>query len=283
VPALEITDLRIAIRGRPLLRGLTLSLQPGQRMALLGASGSGKSLTACAVIGQLPPVATAAGSIRVQGHEVVGVPTLRRPAQARVAMVFQDSSTALNPMSTIGRQLREPFVRQGQTTWQANRSAAGALDEVGLPDPERVLRRHPGALSGGQRQRVCLAIALACRTPVLVADEPTTALDVITQAAVIDLLRCHTGAAGGPALLFITHDIAVAAQLCDDIAVLEAGELVEHGPARQIVHQPHHAATSGLVAAALTVEGQRVAAHADPIDAGSPPVAARSDPVVNSR
>ncbi len=165
-------------------------------------------------------------------------------------MAFQDSSAALNPMSTIGRQLREPFVQRGMSTRKATDAATRALRDVGLPDPVRVQRSHPGALSGGQRQRICLALALACRTTVLVADEPTTALDVITQASVIELLRSHTGAAGGPAMLFITHDIAVAAQLCDEIAVLDRGELVERGPAQRIVHHPEHRATADLVTAA---------------------------------
>lgn len=258
--ALSVTDLTIRLDSATPVAEVELHIPAGGRLALLGASGSGKSLTAAAVAGCLPATARADGSVRVGGAEVLQRPAARRPAAARVGLVVQDSATALNPMVRIGRQLREPLRRRG-----LSRSAAAAevdllLRGVGLNDPERILRSHPGALSGGQRQRVCLALALACEVGLLVADEPTTALDVVTQAAVLELLRQRTGGPNGPALLFITHDIAVAATLCDEIAVMDAGVVVERGPAAQIVAAPAHPATRRLIDSAQDIERDLVAA-----------------------
>jgi ABC-type glutathione transport system ATPase component len=251
--ALSVRDLSIRIRGRFLVHAVDLSIPAGGRLALLGASGSGKTLTAAAVAGCLPVGVAVGGSVHIGGVSVLDTPAARRSAGARAGMVFQDSATALNPMVRIGRQLREPLTRRGLSRPAAAAGAARLLAGVGLRDTDRVLRSHPSALSGGQRQRVCLALALACEVPLLVADEPTTALDVLTQAAVVDLLRARTGG-NGPALLFITHDIAVAAQLCDEIAVMDAGTVVERGPAHRIVHAPTHPVTQRLVAAAQAVE-----------------------------
>ena len=263
-PALAVAGLSVRVGGTQAVAGVDLEIPVGGRLALLGASGSGKSLTAAAVAGCLPVGAHAAGAVLVQGIPVLGRPAARRPAAARVGMVFQDSATALNPMVRVGRQLRAPLVRRGLDRSAAAAAAADLLDGVGLPDPERVLAAHPGDLSGGQRQRVCLALALACDVGLLVADEPTTALDVVTQAAVVALLRARTGPVG-PALLFITHDLAVAAQLCDEIAVLDGGVVVERGPAARIVHAPGHPATVRLVDAAHTVEDDLRAAVGRPV------------------
>lgn len=257
--ALSVTGLRISVGRSTVVDGVDLQIPAGGRLALLGASGSGKSLTAAAVAGCLPVGVSARGSVAVAGVPVLDVPAARRPAAARAGMVFQDSATALNPMVRIGRQLREPLVRRGLSRSAAADEAAALLRGVGLPDTARILAAHPSALSGGQRQRVCLALALACRVPLLVADEPTTALDVITQAAVLDLLRARTGDAG-PALLFITHDIAVAAQLCDEIAVMDAGVIVERGLAADIVLAPAHPATKRLVEAARVIEADLASA-----------------------
>lgn len=260
--ALAVTDLTIGLASGTPVTGVDLHVPAGGRLALLGASGSGKSLTAAAVAGCLPPVATARGSVRVAGAEVLHCPAARRPTAARVGLVAQDSATALNPMVRVGRQLREPLTRRGLSRSSATAEVDELLRGVGLTDPERILRSHPGALSGGQRQRVCLALALACEVRLLVADEPTTALDVVTQSAVLDLLRRRTGAPGGPALLFITHDIAVAAGLCDEIAVMDAGVVVERGPAAQIVTDPAHPATRRLIGSARDIERDLLAATA---------------------
>ncbi|TKV57146.1 ABC transporter ATP-binding protein [Nakamurella flava] len=259
-PALSVSDLTVRLGSATPVAGVDLHIRAGGRLALLGASGSGKSLTAAAVAGCLPPIARAHGSVQVGGTEVLHRPAARRAAAARVGLVVQDSATALNPMARIGRQLREPLRRRGLSRAAAAAEVDLLLRGVGLNDPEPILRSHPGALSGGQRQRVCLALALACEVGLLVADEPTTALDVVTQAAVLELLRQRTGGAGGPALLFITHDIAVAASLCDEIAVMDAGVVVERGPAAQIVAAPGHPATRRLIDSAHDIERDLVAA-----------------------
>lgn len=259
-PALEIAGLTIRLATVTPVSGLDLRIPAGGRLALLGASGSGKSLTAAAVAGCLPAGATARGSVRVAGVEVRHRPAGRRPATARVGLVVQDSATALNPMVTVGRQLRRPLMRRGRSRAEATAELSDLLIGVGVDDPDRILSAHPGALSGGQRQRVCLALAVACEVPLLVADEPTTALDVVTQAAVLDLLRRRTGGDAGPGLLFITHDIAVAAALCDEIAVMSAGVIVEQGPVARILGEPTQPATRQLIGAARDIERDLLAA-----------------------
>ncbi|MGV8873402.1 MAG: ATP-binding cassette domain-containing protein [Rhodococcus sp. (in: high G+C Gram-positive bacteria)] len=198
---------------------VSFEIPDGRRLGLLGASGSGKSLIAAALVGQLSPGITAAGRIVVDGHDVIGVPTPRRPRAARPAMVFQDSATALNPMVTVRRQLRTS-------------DAPALLERVGLRDTERILASHPLELSGGQRQRVCIAVALARESSLVIADEPTTALDVVSQARVLDALREVAS------LLLITHDIAVAAQLCDYLIVLDSGRIAESGSTAAILDTP---------------------------------------------
>lgn len=250
IDALEITDLGVDVDGLRVVDGVSFTVPAGGRTALVGASGSGKSLTAAAVLGHLPVTAHATGSVRVAGHEVLGRPTPQRPAGARPSMVFQDSATALHPLVRVGPQVAEPLRRQLGSARLAARAAQDLLAAVGLPDPVQVVRRYPGELSGGQRQRVCIALALACRAPLVVADEPTTALDVVTQAAIVSLLRARTGGEGGPALLFITHDLAVAAQLCTEVVVLEAGRVVEVSTVDALLSSPTDPSSAALVDAA---------------------------------
>ena len=254
LPVLEVADLRVDLDGVRVLDGVSFTAARGARTAVVGASGSGKSLTAAAVLGQLPVGAQASGSIVVGGHEVLGRPAPQRPPAARVSTVFQDSSTALNPLVRVGVQVAGPLRRQLGSSARARSAAVELLAAVGLPEPAQVMRRYSGELSGGQRQRVCLALALACRTSLLVADEPTTALDVVTQAAVVDLLRARTGVEGGPALLFITHDLAVAAALCEDVVVLDAGRVVQAGPVGELLAAASPPAAARLVAAAREVD-----------------------------
>lgn len=232
-----------------LVDGISFEIAPGERVGLLGASGSGKSLTASAIIGHLPPGITSTGRITVSGHDVAGIPTPRRDATARPAMIFQNSATALNPMVSVGAQLREPARRTGS-------DVAFLLEQAGFTEPERILSAYPLELSGGQRQRVCIALALACRSPLLVADEPTTALDVVTQARVLDALQ-----AVDSALLFITHDVAVAARLCNRLIVMERGRIVEVGPTEDIVDRPTAELTKALVARAHASDPLRALAE----------------------
>ncbi len=250
-PSLEVADLRITIGGRPLVKGVSFSVARGQRVCLLGESGSGKSLTAAALLGRLPAHAVTSGSIRVNGVEVLGTPSSQRTDEARVAMVFQDSAVALNPLVRVREQLVEPLRRhRGLSRAEALTAAAGLAESVGLPDPAHILDRFSGELSGGQRQRVCIALALACDTRMLVADEPTSALDVVTQRRVLDVLGRYTAGEHTPALLFITHDFAVAAELCSHAVVMKDGRIREEGTVASIFSAPEDAFTRELIRAA---------------------------------
>ncbi|MFT4228820.1 MAG: ABC transporter ATP-binding protein [Microbacterium sp.] len=249
--SLEVTDLKITIRGRTIVKGITFSVGQGQRVCLLGESGSGKSLTAAAVLGNLPRNAVTEGSIRINGVEVLGVSGPKRPEEARVAMVFQDSAVALNPLVRLRDQLIEPLRRhRGLDRPAAMQAAIELAESVGLPDPQNLVNRFSSELSGGQRQRVCIALALACNTRLMVADEPTTALDVVTQKKVLEVLKKYTAGANTPALLFITHDFAVAAELCSHAVVLKDGLIAEQGPLRDIFNAPENPYTRELIRAA---------------------------------
>lgn len=268
-----IAGLRVAFGGTPVVRDLDVTVEPGERVGLLGASGSGKSMTARALLGQLPSRARAVGSVKVNGHEVLGTPAVRRPPSARVAHIAQDSATALNPLVRIDVQICHPLIRRGLTRSDAGAEAASLLESVGLPAPDELLRRYPGQLSGGQRQRVCIALALACRCPLLVADEPTTALDVVSQRRVIDTLLSYTSVRDGErgpraGLLFITHDLAVVAQVCERAIVLVDGRVVESKSMLDLLSAPEHPYTRSLVAIARATQLPDIA--------WSEPVSARS-------
>ncbi|MDR1264178.1 MAG: ABC transporter ATP-binding protein [Propionibacteriaceae bacterium] len=244
--------VRAASAGRPLLEAVDLQLPAGQRLGLLGESGSGKSTLAYAVAGLLPAGLAAAGSIQLDDQELVGADerTWRTVRGAKVALVFQEPATALDPLMRLGRQLAEPLRRhhglRGEALEQAVRQAlaAVALDEV-----DQIARAFPHQVSGGQRQRVALAMALACDPTLLIADEPTTALDATVQRGVLELID-RLARQRSMSLLFVTHDIAVAAAVSDRLAVLRSGRLVEHGPAAQLVARPRHPYTARLVASA---------------------------------
>lgn len=247
--SLDVTDLVIEIAGRRVVDGVSFAVPDGARVGIIGESGSGKSLTALAALGLLPDGATVSGSIRWNGRELVGLPD-RELAQLRgdeIGMVFQEPQTALNPIRTVGRQIAEAVrihERLGRT--EALRRAVAEAARVHLPDPERIVRRYPHQLSGGQRQRVAIAMALACRPRLLIADEPTTALDVTIQAEVLDLLaRLVEG--DGMSLVFITHDLAVLSQIATHAIVLEHGRVVEQGPLSTLLTAPASAVTQGLL------------------------------------
>ncbi|WP_423917816.1 ABC transporter ATP-binding protein [Frigoribacterium sp. 2-23] len=260
--SLRITDLVIEIAGRRIVDGLSLDVPDGGRFGLIGESGSGKSMTTLAVLGLLPEEARVSGSIVLDGRELTGLSD-REMAGIRgrlVGTVFQDPSTSLNPIQTVGRQIAEPLrLHHGPSTHgpsthglskkEARARAIEAAAEVGLPDPETLVDRYPHELSGGQRQRVVIATALITRPALLLADEPTTALDVTTQADVLALFRRLVDELG-IALVFVTHDLAVLAQVADRAAVLSHGTVVERGTVDDLLHRPEHPVTRGLVAAA---------------------------------
>jgi peptide/nickel transport system ATP-binding protein len=249
---LKISDLSVRIGGATVVDEVSLELASGERLALIGESGSGKTLTALAVMGLLPDGAESTGSIRLDGEDLLGLGdrALSRLRGDRMAMVFQEPMGALNPLMRIGHQLAEPLrLHRGLNRRRAGAAAVELAAQVGLPDPELIVRSWPHQLSGGQRQRVGLAMALATRPALLIADEPTTALDVTVQADMLrlldDLVHQH-----GTALLFISHDLAVVARLCPRVAVLKDGRLVEEGATDTVIRSPQHPYTQRLVAAA---------------------------------
>ncbi|WP_203135879.1 ABC transporter ATP-binding protein [Microbacterium sp. JZ31] len=246
---LEVTDLAIEIGGRRVVDGVSFTVPDGARVGLIGESGSGKSLTALAILGLLPDGATARGSIRWNGSELIGWSD-RELAGLRgdeIGMVFQEPQTALNPIRTVGRQIAESVrIHRNVSRTEARRLAVEEARRVRLPDPEAIVRRYPHQLSGGQRQRVAIAMALACAPRLLIADEPTTALDVTIQAEILQLLLGLVEDSG-MSLVFITHDLAVLAQVATHGVVLEDGRVVEEGPIAGLLSTPRHPVTRGLL------------------------------------
>lgn len=246
--------LTAPIRRRPtlapeLISGVDLSLGAGEQLALIGASGSGKSVLAAALTGALARTLSRSGTVQVGGQTIEAHQALGRGASADVVLVRQDSATSLHPLVPIGSQLDLPLRRRGLDGRAARAEAHDLLDTVGLAHPDRVLASVSGRLSGGERQRVCLALALARRPRLIVADEPTTALDVVTQADVLAALRA-VGDRCGSALILVTHDLAAAAW-CARTAVMDQGQLVEVGATDELLRSPRHPATAQIVAAAL--------------------------------
>lgn len=256
-PAAQLEGLTIDLDGRRAVDGVDLSLSPGRRHGLIGASGSGKSLTGLSLLGLLPPTARVRGSVRVGGQEMLGRPEAQW-AQLRgrtITAVFQDAVSGLNPLVRIGRQVREPLGRRSASSRAEVRAEVEQLlARVGFTDPGRVARCRPPELSGGQRQRVAIAMALACRPHLLIADEPTTSLDVTAQAEILRLLAEVTCGQDGPALLLISHDLPVIAQLCSDLSVLHDGAIVERGPVDEVVCDPQHPRTADLVDSARALD-----------------------------
>lgn len=247
--SLEVEGLTIEISGRRVVDGVSFSVPDGARVGLIGESGSGKSLTALAILGLLPDGAVASGSVRWNGRELIGMPD-RELATLRgdeIGIVFQEPRTALNPIRTIGPQIAESVrIHEGLSRREARARAVAEAERVALPDPERIVARYPHQLSGGQRQRAAIAMALACRPRLLIADEPTTALDVTIQAGVLDLLLSLVED-DGMSLVFITHDLAVLSQIATHGVVLEDGRVVETAPVSTLLTAPGSDVTRGLL------------------------------------
>ncbi|MFS0867941.1 ATP-binding cassette domain-containing protein [Microbacterium sp. 179-B 1A2 NHS] len=248
--SLSVRDLAIGIGGRRVVDGVSFDVADGTRLGLIGESGSGKSLTSLALLGLLPEDAEVSGSVQWDGRELRGLrdKDLATVRGDEIGMVFQEPQTALNPIRTVGRQIAESILIHERGVGRRE-AAARAVEEarrVRLPDPEQIVRRYPHQLSGGQRQRVAIAMALACRPRLLIADEPTTALDVTIQAEILDLL--HTLVAeDGMSLLFITHDLAVLSQIATDAVVLDRGRVVESGALTDLLTAPSSPVTQGLL------------------------------------
>ncbi|TQS43448.1 ABC transporter ATP-binding protein [Cryptosporangium phraense] len=250
---LTVDRLSVGAGDTPLVRDVSFTLGRGERVGLIGESGSGKSLTALSVLGLLPEGVRAEGSIRLAGvdHELVGAGEreLGRIRGKQLTMVFQEPMTSLDPTQRIGDQVAEVLRIHSRISRTAARAhAVELLERVRLPDPARTARAYPHQLSGGQRQRVVLAIALANRPAVILCDEPTTALDVTVQAQMLALIE-QAVADDGSALLFITHDLAVVATICERVLVMYGGRIVESGPVADVFRRPRHRYTAGLLAA----------------------------------
>jgi peptide/nickel transport system ATP-binding protein len=229
---------------------ISLSIAPGEVLGVVGESGAGKSMTGLAVIGLLePPGRIAAGEVRLEGRRIDNLPheELRRIRGRRIGVIFQDPLTSLNPLYTIGQQLEETILTHlPMTRSQARDRALSLLREVGIPAPEARYGSYPHHFSGGMRQRVVIALALAAEPRLLIADEPTTALDVSIQAQIIALLKRLAGERGA-AVMLITHDMGVIAETAQRVAVMYAGRIVEIGPVREVIHSPRHPYTVGLM------------------------------------
>ena len=253
-PLLEISDLHVdfAVRSGRVhaVRGLDLAVHRGEVAAVVGESGSGKSASMLAALGLLDVNATATGSVRFDGREMIGAsPTLLRALRGgRIGMIFQDPMTSLNPVLDIRRQIAEAVVTHQQVgPRQAETKAIELLEMVSFPDAVHRARSYPHELSGGMRQRVMIAMALANDPDILIADEPTTALDVTVQAQILDLLR-SLRQSRELAIVLITHDLGVVAGLADSVHVMYAGRIAESGPVVDIFHRPQHPYTAGLLA-----------------------------------
>jgi len=265
-PLLEVRDLRIAFSGHEAVRGVSFAIGRGETLGLVGESGSGKSATSLAMLRLLPASAQIGGSIRLwlppesAGEELLTLPEdrMRSHRGRSIAMIFQEPMTALNPVMTVGRQIGEAVLAHapGTSRREVRERVLAAMREVALPEPERRLDDYPHQFSGGQRQRVLIAMALVNKPALLIADEPTTALDVTVQAQILALLK-KLRETHGLSMLFISHDLAVVAQVADRVAVMQRGLIVEEAAASEIFARPQHPYTRSLLAAAPTMRTDR--------------------------
>ncbi|MFF1832844.1 ABC transporter ATP-binding protein [Streptomyces sp. NPDC058231] len=261
-PVLSVRDLSVSFRSDTrtvhAVDGVSYDLAPGEVLAVVGESGCGKSVTSMATMGLLPPTAQIGGSIRLGGRELVGASEkeLQKVRGKDIAMIFQEPMTSLNPVLTIGRQIGEVLRRhQGLTKKEAKARAVELLDLVGIPAPLRRVDEYPHQLSGGMRQRVMIAIAVACDPSVLIADEPTTALDVTVQAGILEVLQSLRERLG-TAIVLVTHDLGVVADAADRVLVMYAGRSVEQAPVHDLFASARHPYTRGLLGAVLRPGGE---------------------------
>lgn len=257
-PVLEVEQLSIGFENGSqkespivsVVEEISFTLESGDTLALVGESGCGKSLTALAMLQLLPPFGKIlSGSIKLHGRELVGLDdaALQDLRGNRISMIFQEPMSALNPVFTVGQQVAEPLIlHKGLSKSEASQRAIEMLEAVGIPDPVSRANNYPHQLSGGMRQRVMIAIALACEPDILIADEPTTALDVTIQAQILDLMH-DLQEKFGTSILFISHDFGVVSRMADQIAVMYAGRVIEQGSATEVLTDPKHPYTSALL------------------------------------
>jgi peptide/nickel transport system ATP-binding protein len=252
-------DLPVPSGFKQVVRGVSFAIGEGQSVGVVGESGSGKTISALAIMGLLPEGARIAGAIRFEGRDIARISEAAMQALRgdRIAMVFQEPMTALNPLMRVGDQVAEPLrLHRGASGASARAEAVRLLERVRLRDPERLARAYPFALSGGERQRVMIAMALACGPKLLIADEPTTALDVTVQARILDLIAA-LGAETGLSVLLVSHDLAVIARHCARVLVMYGGAVMEEGPVEAVLGQALHPYTRALLAARPALGGAR--------------------------
>jgi peptide/nickel transport system ATP-binding protein len=249
---LRIQDLHVQIGGTPILRGVSLALEPGRVLGLVGESGAGKTMVSRVVLGIQPANArVTAGHVEFEARDITRLDEhQRRHLLGReIALVPQNPMTALNPVERIERQISDVLrLHLGLSRGECRARSLELLRAVHLRDPERVLRQYPHELSGGMRQRILIAIAFACKPKLIIADEPTTALDVTVQRQILWLLKALQQTSG-TAVLFITHDLGVVSKICDDVCVIYAGRILESAPVADLFERPQHAYTQALMAA----------------------------------
>jgi peptide/nickel transport system ATP-binding protein len=257
--ALSVKDLTISFGQKQVVNGLSFDIQPGKTLALVGESGSGKSVTSLAIMQLLPDrVGRAQGSIRLGKEELLTLPEalMRKVRGGRISMIFQEPMTSLNPVQTIGTQLAEVIrIHRKLRGPELQEAVLDMLRKVRIPDPEERVKQYPHTFSGGMRQRVMIAMALACNPALIIADEPTTALDVTVQAQTLELLK-ELQRESGTAVLFITHDMGVVAEMADDVLVMRDGREVEHGSVQEVFTHPKAAYTRSLIEAAPSLVGK---------------------------
>ncbi len=253
-PLLEVEHLTTVFEGEgrivAAVEDVSFQIAPRETLGLVGESGSGKSMTALSILRLVPPPGRiSSGAIRLRGRDLMALSEreMQSVRGAQIALIFQEPMTALNPVFTVGDQIAETLVVHGASWRDARRSAVELLEAVRVPEPARRVDDYPHQLSGGLRQRVMIALALACRPALVIADEPTTALDVTIQAQILDLLR-QMKETFDLALLLITHDLGVIAETADRVAVMYAGRIVEEAPVRELFRNPQHPYTRGLLA-----------------------------------